>query len=414
MTVARTSITWLLVLGAPVLAVLGTFYASPAVGFLAGITLSVATHLIWNNELKETVSKYYLALEAVINGKSPEIANLDEKFSAQIKVVKEMIEDCRKHNQHTPESTSMIHSILDDIRDSLGRIRELVKGIPTGVAYDQEEIEDLVSSFEKEHSITAELGDYIQTLTAGIEEMNTQAQALKEYALETAMMAEKGKEISDNVALNVASINEVNKEMEQAISMLVSQSKKIGEIVEVIGSIADQTNMLALNASIEAARSGEYGRGFAVVAENIRELADQAKKSTEQISSLIVNMQQSIETVVGSIQREFSVTSEIGNAVQELIAAFDDIARRANETAGMIKDLSESIDGQAQSVQMIMDTMDTVYSVQSDLMDRLSRVSESLLEFSGIIQNVENTLMQINELLNKTLSDITRMEEVMP
>ncbi|NJE61477.1 methyl-accepting chemotaxis protein [Thermococcus sp. 21S7] len=413
MRVVKASVMWILGLGVPLLAVLGTVYFSPLAGFLLGLMLSLAVSLLSDRELKTVILKCSQALDSLMEGVSPNLEDFDEELRIRFLRLEEMLKIPKAEG--SPAWDRMRSELLPSLEDSLellSRTKELVSSVPTmTVPFDANE---LLGNFEEERSTTAELGDYIETLTAGIEEMNTQAQALKEYALETATMAEKGKEISDNVALNVANITEVNREMEQAISTLVEQSKRIGEIVGVISSIADQTNLLALNASIEAARSGEYGRGFAVVAENIRELADQAKKSTEQISSLIVNMQRSIDTVVNSIEREFSVTSEIREAVQELIAAFDDIARRANETAGMIKDLSDSIDGQAQSVQMIMDTMDRVYSVQRALQDRLSEMSDSMLEFSRGLDEIENTLTEINELLDRSVSILNRMKGVIP
>ncbi|ANF23567.1 chemotaxis protein [Thermococcus piezophilus] len=264
------------------------------------------------------------------------------------------------------------------------------------------EYDEITNVLDRERSAIAELGDYIQTLTAGIEEMNTQAQALTDYALETANMAETGRRISDNVALNVASINEVNQNMEKAVSILVRHSKRIGEIVEVIGSIAEQTNLLALNAAIEAARSGEHGRGFAVVAENIRELADQSKRSTDQIAELIRNMQESIETVVNSIKQGFKVTEEIKDAVQELIAAFDDIARRANETANMIKELSDSIDSQAQSVQMLMDNINNVQSLQDEVSNNIIPIVESFTEMQSRLNEIRSGLEDIEQSITKS------------
>lgn len=395
----------------PLLAVTGTLYIGPAVGILLGVAPAFLAVIVLMNELENFKLEYSTALDSLLQGQLSIGDRIDKNIREKLSRIFHLIEKAELTAQDT--STVAIQGLIGEIKDSMTKAKKALENISTaGVHGIDLNLEELSEKPEEEHSILVELGDYIQTLTAGIEEMNTQAQALKEYALETATMAEKGKEISDNVALNVASISEVNREMEQAISNLVEQSRKVGEIVEVIGNIADQTNLLALNASIEAARSGEYGRGFAVVAENIRELADQAKKSTEQIAALIINMQHSIDTVVESIQREFSVTSEIKDAVQELIAAFDDIARRANETAGMIKDLSESIDGQAQSVQMIIDTMDTVHQLHGSVSDQLSGFVDSLREISNNIENMQNALIQIAELLDTSLSKLGRMEEV--
>lgn len=374
---------------------------SPAVGAVVGIGTALGVGLYLSSASKK--EDFLGILEKLLEGDNTPLQNLDQETASRLLRI---VEKARSKKEVRIEKVSVpgeVQGALEELKKADERVSSLLRSSDFEVSLDSAELLNLI---QEERSRVAELGDYIQTLTAGIEEMNTQAQALTDYALETANMAEKGKQISDNVALNVASINEVNQDMERALSLLVEHSKRIGEIVEVIGNIAEQTNLLALNAAIEAARSGEHGRGFAVVAENIRELADQSKKSTDQIAELIRNMQESIDKVVGSIKKEFTVTEEIKDAVQELIAAFDDIARRANETANMIKELSDSIEGQAQSVQMLMDTLDNVYKVQEDL-------STEIGGFTNFVADVQTRLEEIRKGLKELAESVSRSRELL-
>ncbi|NJE47523.1 methyl-accepting chemotaxis protein [Thermococcus sp. GR7] len=377
---------------------------------MAGLALGLVSAVAVSAYLSrpsDDLSRILDALEALLDGESVDLSKLGAETAARITAIEDKIKALGKRNVEVQRVSVLpeIETVLQNLEEAREKLSSLLPTLDVGVSVEHDE---LTSALERERSTVAELGDYIQTLTAGIEEMNTQAQALTDYALETANMAETGKRISDNVALNVASITEVNQDMERAVSILVEHSKRIGEIVEVISSIAEQTNLLALNAAIEAARSGEHGRGFAVVAENIRELADQSKKSTDQITELIRDMQESIDTVVSSIKQEFRVTEEIKDAVQELIAAFDDIARRANETANMIKELSDSIEGQAQSVQMLMDTINGVYALQDEISNVMLPVVESftmmqsrLDEIRSGLKDLEQSIVESKELLEK-------------
>ncbi|WP_456420871.1 methyl-accepting chemotaxis protein [Thermococcus sp.] len=387
------------VLSVPVVTLAGST-VSLAVGAIAGI----GTALVVGLYLSSGKEDYILdVLEKLINGEHVSFEKLDKETASRLVRIAENAKSRKEIRVEKTIVPKEVHEAREELNKAHERVNSLLGSVDFEVSVDSNGLLTLV---QEERSRVAELGDYIQTLTAGIEEMNTQAQALTDYALETANMAEKGKQISDNVALNVASINEVNQDMEKALSLLVEHSKRVGEIVEVIGNIAEQTNLLALNAAIEAARSGEHGRGFAVVAENIRELADQSKKSTDQIAELIRNMQESIDKVVGSIKKEFAVTEEIKDAVQELIAAFDDIARRANETANMIKELSDSIEGQAQSVQMLMDTLDGVYKVQEDL-------STEIDGFTAFVSDVQRGLVEIRKGLMELVQSISRSRELL-
>ncbi len=394
------SVTFASVLSVSVVTLAGSMVSLP-VGAIAGIgtALAVGFYLSSKRDSEDLLG----VLERLIEGEHVSLEDLDSETASRLLRIAERAKSKKEVRIERTSVPGEVHEALEELRNAGEKVNSLLQSADFDVSLDSN---SLLTLIQEERSRVAELGDYIQTLTAGIEEMNTQAQALTDYALETANMAEKGKQISDNVALNVASINEVNQDMEKALSLLVEHSRRIGEIVEVIGNIAEQTNLLALNAAIEAARSGEHGRGFAVVAENIRELADQSKKSTDQIAELIRNMQESIDKVVGSIKKEFTVTEEIKDAVQELIAAFDDIARRANETANMIKELSDSIEGQAQSVQMLMDTLDGVYKVQEDL-------STEIDGFTSFVSDVQMRLEEIRKGLKELAESVSRSRELL-
>ena len=388
------------VLSVPVITLAGSA-VSLTVGAIAGIGTALAVGFYLSS--RKGSENLLDVLERLIEGEHVSLDGLDSETASRLLRIAERAKSKKEVRIERTGVPGEVHKALEELRNAGEKVDSLLQSADFDVSLDSN---GLLTLIQEERSRVAELGDYIQTLTAGIEEMNTQAQALTDYALETANMAEKGKQISDNVALNVASINEVNQDMEKALSLLVEHSRRIGEIVEVIGNIAEQTNLLALNAAIEAARSGEHGRGFAVVAENIRELADQSKKSTDQIAELIRNMQESIDKVVGSIKKEFTVTEEIKDAVQELIAAFDDIARRANETANMIKELSDSIEGQAQSVQMLMDTLDGVYKVQEDL-------STEIDGFTSFVSDVQMRLEEIRKGLKELAESVSRSRELL-
>ncbi|NJE53926.1 methyl-accepting chemotaxis protein [Thermococcus sp. 21S9] len=388
------------VLSVPVVTLAGSA-VSLTVGAVVGIGTALAVGLYLSSGTRR--ENLLDLLEKLIEGENVPLEGVDQETASRLLRIAEKARSKREVRIERVGVPEEVHEALEELRNADEKATSLLESADFEVSLDSN---GLLALIQDERSRVAELGDYIQTLTAGIEEMNTQAQALTDYALETANMAEKGKQISDNVALNVASINEVNQDMEKALSLLVEHSKRVGEIVEVIGNIAEQTNLLALNAAIEAARSGEHGRGFAVVAENIRELADQSKKSTDQIAELIRNMQESIDKVVGSIKKEFAVTEEIKDAVQELIAAFDDIARRANETASMIKELSDSIEGQAQSVQMLMDTLDSVYKVQEDL-------STEVDTFTAFLSDVQVRLEEIRKGLKELAESVSRSRELL-
>jgi methyl-accepting chemotaxis protein len=184
----------------------------------------------------------------------------------------------------------------------------------------------------------------LQTLASGAEEMNSTIGEIAKNATEAARVA----------GAAVAAAESAN----QTVSRLGDSSVEIGKVIEVITSIAQQTNLLALNATIEAARAGEAGKGFAVVANEVKELAKQTAKATEEIKQKITVIRENtggaVEAIGGIkevIDKISHISTEIATAVEEQSATTSEMARNVTEAARGAATISDNIQGVAQAAQ---------------------------------------------------------------
>jgi methyl-accepting chemotaxis protein len=200
------------------------------------------------------------------------------------------------------------------------------------------------------------------------------------------------------------SVEEIVNDSAATVDKLGQSSQEIGQIVETISGIAEQTNLLALNAAIEAARAGEHGRGFAVVADEVRKLAEASQTAAQQITSLIAGIQKDTSDAVNSMKKGSTAVREGTSSVEQLRDAFQAIRNASNivvESAQrMIGDLqtvaadastigekSASISSKGRQVAEEMESVSAASEEQSASAGEIASASKALAELAQTLQN---------------------------
>ncbi|RMH09570.1 MAG: methyl-accepting chemotaxis protein [Nitrospirae bacterium] len=202
------------------------------------------------------------------------------------------------------------------------------------------------------------------TLTAGEVAKNSQDAA--HLAKETSQTAQSGHQVVSQTVLGMQRVSEAVGQSASIITALGQSSDQIGEIVRVIEDIADQTNLLALNAAIEAARAGEQGRGFAVVADEVRKLAERTTKATKEIGDMIRHIQQDTQRAVASMEEgtlKVSEGVEFANRTGEALTKIQDMVQ---QTASMIQHIAGAAEEQSMVTKQIASDLETVAQVSRD------------------------------------------------
>ncbi|WP_394356298.1 methyl-accepting chemotaxis protein [Bacillus changyiensis] len=217
---------------------------------------------------------------------------------------------------------------------------------------------------------------------------------------QTAQMSLTGTKAIDKVNAQMQSINETVVSLAESFKQLTERSNQIGNITEVITSIAEQTNLLALNAAIEAARAGEQGKGFAVVADEVRKLAEQSAQSAEQITKLITIIQndtkQTMNTVVsatGEVKEGLVVVSEAGGAFQKIESSIKDVVTQINGVAALVKNLTAGADEIETAVFDVKEIAETAagstQTVSAATQEQLASMEEIAASSQILAQNAE-------------------------
>ncbi|WP_159651378.1 methyl-accepting chemotaxis protein [Vibrio atypicus] len=298
-------------------------------------------------------------MELVYNGTVDDISEIKLAFKMRQSEINSVVGRIQDSNEQIAESASSAASNCDTTAENL-------QG-------QTSETEQVAAAVNEMHSTANEIAQNAQSASDVTEQANSAASDGKASVTQT-----------------VQSINELSTQLNVAsevIQQLVAHGKTIGDVLVVIQGVAEQTNLLALNAAIEAARAGEQGRGFAVVADEVRQLAQRSHESTEEIQNIISLIQASTEKAVQAMD-EGSQLSQVcvdsanisGDKLDSLLLQVDDISDRNNQIATAIEEMARVTEEMNSSIQSINDVCSATNILASDTKD----------ECEGLVNNLNS------------------------
>ncbi len=284
-----------------------------------------------------------------------------------------------------------------DRRDELGQLqkamqrmtqglRELIGGISEGVTQIASAAEQLSAVTEQTSAgvnsqkvETDQVATAMNEMAATVQEVARNAEEASEAAVAADQQAREGDRVVNEAIAQIERLASEVSHSTEAMGQLKQESDKIGSVLDVIKSVAQQTNLLALNAAIEAARAGEAGRGFAVVADEVRSLAQRTQQSTEEIAELIVGLQSGTQQVASTLDTSRSLTDSSVELTRRAGGSLDNITR----TVSAIQAMNQQIAAAAEQQSAVAEEINRSVLNVRDVSEQTSSASEETASSSA-------------------------------
>jgi len=268
-------------------------------------------------------------------------------------------------------------------------VKEVVKSVEhiDGFAREQAEGAKVQSMKISDTSVA------LEELTVSIQQVSDNAQIAEKEAMRATEVAVQGGLAVQKTIDGMKNIRLTVQETAKKIKGLGESSQEIGEIVEVISDIAEQTNLLALNAAIEAARAGEHGRGFAVVADEIRVLADKSGKAAKEIEMLIKRIQSETNESVMAMEQGTKGVLEGTKLADEAGVALKKIVEVVTKTSEVIKEISLAAKQQATASEEVVGSMEDISEITNKVTEGAEAIFEATRNLGELSQDLEGSIV---------------------
>ena len=290
-------------------------------------------------------------------------------------------------------------AIADSVNYTVEELRQLVGNVQntaTRVAQTTAQVEStstelLAASTEQLREIR-ETGQSVLDMASRINEVSAQAQESSQVARQSLTAAESGLQAVQNAIGGMNSIRDQIQETSKRIKRLGESSQEIGEITELISDITEQTNVLALNAAIQAASAGEAGRGFSVVAEEVQRLAERSGDATRQISALVKAIQTDTQDAVAAMERSTQGVVEGAKLSDSAGTALSEIDRVSRRLAELIEQISNSATREAASANVVAGNIQHIFAVTEQTGEGTRSTAQQVRELSRMAEELRQSV----------------------
>lgn len=285
-----------------------------------------------------------------------------------------------------------VNYTVEELRGLVGRVTKTAEQVTAASNQAQDISNELLAASQKQSRDIQETGQAVLDMAVQINDVSKSANESAEVARQSVTAAEQGTKAVEDAIKGMNEIREQIQETSKRIKRLGESSQEIGEITELISDITEQTNVLALNAAIQAASAGEAGRGFSVVAEEVQRLAERSGEATKQIGALVRTIQTDTHDAVAAMEKSTQGVVEGAKLSDAAGAALSEIRNVSNRLAELIQRISAATEQQATSANGVAQNIQNILTVTEQTQEGTQQTAQSIRELSKLAEELKNSV----------------------
>lgn len=285
-----------------------------------------------------------------------------------------------------------VNYTVEELRGLVGRVTKTAEEVTGASTQAQTISNDLMDASQQQAREIQDASRAVLTMAKEITDVSQSANESADVARQSVAAAEQGSVAMENAIKGMDEIREQIQETSKRIKRLGESSQEIGEITELISDITEQTNVLALNAAIQAASAGEAGRGFSVVAEEVQRLAERSGEATKQIGALVRTIQTDTHDAVAAMEKSTQGVVEGAKLSDAAGAALADISRVSNRLAELIQDISKAAERQATSANGVAANIQHILMATEQTQHGTQQTASSIQKLSMLAEELKNSV----------------------